>query len=75
MTTINVDLSSAEYRAYHARVVAAIRRRFVERWPDLAPDVVERSVDFFDRECTYDEWFAEGLEPADFVDDEIDAAM
>jgi hypothetical protein len=69
---------SETYPEYHARVIAKIRERLFARWPpenDSHREMLELNVQFFDRQCSYDEAFAAGEDPADFVDDEIDAAF
>lgn len=73
-----IDVESDAYRAYHARVIAAIRDRLFARWPpknDRQRAMLEQNVTFFDTQCTYDEHFAEQLDPEEFADDEIDAAI
>lgn len=71
-------MESLAYRAFHDRVIAAIRTAMCARWPPRTASArarLERNVQFFNTQCTYDEPFAEGLEPEEFVDDEIDAAL
>lgn len=65
------------YEQYHRRVVDAIRKRLLARWPPIDADDrrdMEQNVSFFDRECDYHDEFAEGLDPEEIADDEIDAA-
>lgn len=72
-----VNLGPA-YAAYHQRMIAAIRAAMYRRWPpttDRQREQLEKQIAFFDKECTYEMEMAEGLEPEDFADDEIDAAI
>jgi hypothetical protein len=65
------------YAEYHQRVVSVIRARALARWPprtDAERAQIEANVKFFDTQCDYHEEFAEGLDPAEFADHQIDAA-
>lgn len=66
------------YEQYHQRVVAAIRKRFLTRWPPTNREErhqLAQSVLFFDVECDYHDEFAEGLDPEEMADDQINAAL
>lgn len=73
-----IDLESEEYRTYHATMVAAIRAAMEKRWPPRTASEraqINENVQFFNRECTYDQEFAEGVDPIENAEDQIDAAL
>lgn len=77
-----MNLKSAElneaYRAYHAKVIAAIDSVQRRRWPpfDEADErKLARSLSFFDTECTFDVEFYEGRDTDDVAEEEVDAAV
>lgn len=66
------------YEQYHQRVVAAIRKQMLARWPPTNREErhkIAQNVMFFDVECDYHDEFAEGLDPEEMADDQINAAL
>lgn len=66
------------YEQYHQRVVTAIRKRLIEHWPPSNREerhAIAKNALFFDVECDYHDEFAEGLDPEEMADDQIDAAV
>lgn len=72
------EAASAEgYWAYHELVIAEVRKLLVTRWRPRTfkeRDALAMAVRFFDVECTYDEDFARGDDPAEVAEANIDAA-
>lgn len=66
------------YWAYHERVIAEVRKQLLARWgvPKTFKerDALAMAVRFFDVECTYDEDFTRGDDPAEVAESNIDCA-
>ena len=65
------------YWAYHELVIAEVRKQLLARGIPRTfkeRDALAMAVRFFDVECTYDEDFARGDDPADVAEANIDAA-
>jgi hypothetical protein len=65
------------YWAYHELVIAEVRKQLLARGTPRTfkeRDAIAMAVRFFDVECTYDEDFARGDNPADVAEANIEAA-
>lgn len=70
---------SPAYWAYHQKVIAEIRKVLWTRWPPGNQKQQIKNLDlnlkFFNEQCTYDEAFADGRDPADVAEEEVEAAI